>query len=77
MIRERIRPRTAIITLFVACFNEEDGILATLETLLAGLAEVGCTYDIVVVDDASKDRSVPIVQRVHGASIPMFPSRSW
>ena len=50
------------ITLFVACFNEEAAILATLETLLAALAEVGCTYDIVVVDDASTDRSAPIVR---------------
>ena len=52
------------ITLFVACFNEEAAILATLETLLAALAKVGCTYNIVVVNDASTNRSVPIVREL-------------
>jgi glycosyltransferase involved in cell wall biosynthesis len=50
------------ITLFVACFNEEQGIIATLETVLAALNEVGCSYDIVIIDDASSDRSVELVR---------------
>jgi glycosyltransferase involved in cell wall biosynthesis len=50
------------ITIFVACYNEESGILPTLETLLGALKEVGCSYDIVIIDDASKDRSVELVQ---------------
>ena len=54
--------RACDITLFVACFNEEEAIVATLDTVLAAVAEVGCTYDIVIVDDASTDKSVPIVK---------------
>ncbi len=50
------------ITLFVACYNEEKGIIPTLQTLLAALDEAGCSYDIVVIDDASKDRSVRLVE---------------
>lgn len=50
------------ITLFVACYNEEQGIVDTLKTALAALKEVGCTYDIVVIDDASTDRSVDLVR---------------
>lgn len=29
------------ITLFIACYNEEQAIIATLETVLAALAESG------------------------------------
>jgi dolichol-phosphate mannosyltransferase len=50
------------LTLFVACYNEEGGIVGTLETLLSALHELPITYDIVVIDDASKDRSVELVQ---------------
>ncbi|MGO9108220.1 MAG: glycosyltransferase family 2 protein [Thermoguttaceae bacterium] len=51
------------LSLFVACYNEEEGILPTLNTVLAALQEVGCTYDIVIVDDASQDRSVPLIEQ--------------
>jgi glycosyltransferase involved in cell wall biosynthesis len=49
------------ITLFVACYNEEEGIIPTLETIVAAMAEIGRSYDIVVIDDASRDRSVALV----------------
>jgi len=51
------------ITLFIACYNEEQAIIATLETVLAALAEVGCSYDIVIIDDASTDHSVELIRR--------------
>jgi glycosyltransferase involved in cell wall biosynthesis len=50
------------LTLFVACYNEEKGIIPTLETVLAALKEVGCRYDIVIIDDASTDRSVKLIR---------------
>lgn len=50
------------ITIFIACYNEERGIIASLETVLAALKEVRCTYDIIVIDDASADRSVELVR---------------
>jgi hypothetical protein len=56
------------VTLFVPCFNEEGNIVATLETIVAACRQVGCTYEIVVVDDGSKDRSPELVkefQRTH------------
>jgi glycosyltransferase involved in cell wall biosynthesis len=53
---------TCDITIFVACYNEERGIIASLETVLAALKEVGCSYDIVIIDDASTDRSVELVR---------------
>ncbi len=51
------------ITFFIACYNEEGGILGTLETLLSAVHELPITYDIVIVDDASRDRSVELIQR--------------
>ena len=50
------------ITFFVACYNEAGGIVGTLDTLLGALRQLPISYDVVVVDDASTDRSVPLVQ---------------
>jgi glycosyltransferase involved in cell wall biosynthesis len=50
------------LTLFVACYNEQAAIRSTLETVVAALDEAGCTYDIVVVDDASRDDSVRLIR---------------
>lgn len=50
------------ITLFVACYNEKEGIIPTLQTLVETMREIGRSYDIVVVDDASTDNSVQLVR---------------
>jgi glycosyltransferase involved in cell wall biosynthesis len=62
------------ITFFVACYNEEENIVATLDTLLAALDEVPCGWEILVIDDASQDRSVAVVQR-YIAEHPGLPIR--
>jgi glycosyltransferase involved in cell wall biosynthesis len=49
------------LSLFVACYNEEQGIIPTLETVVAAAQEVGITYDIVIIDDCSTDRSVELI----------------
>jgi glycosyltransferase involved in cell wall biosynthesis len=52
-------PATGVdLTLFVACYNEEGNIVPTLDTLTDALSEVGVSYEIIVIDDASADRSV-------------------
>ena len=51
------------ITFYVACYNEEGNITSTLDTLTAALAEVDCSWEIIVVDDGSTDRSVEIIHR--------------
>lgn len=45
------------LTMFVPCYNEESRITGTLETIKAAMAEVPCTYEVIVVDDGSKDRT--------------------
>jgi len=49
------------LSLFVACDNEEDGIIPTLVTVVAAATEVGISYDIVIMDDCSTDRSVELI----------------
>ena len=52
-------PKLAII---VPCFNEEDCLADTLDELLATLTMVPFTWEVIVVDDGSRDRSVPIAE---------------
>lgn len=49
------------LSLFVACFNEEQGIIPTLETIVSAATDVGVSYDIVIIDDCSTDRSVELI----------------
>lgn len=51
------------ITLFVACYNEEPRIAATLTTIRDALARVGTGYEAIVVDDGSTDDSAGAVRR--------------
>ncbi|MDM8542427.1 glycosyltransferase family 2 protein [Desulfococcaceae bacterium HSG9] len=50
------------LTLFVACYNEEDNIIETLHTLLSALKTVDCSYDIIIIDDGSTDNSVELIR---------------
>ena len=50
------------LTLFVACYNEEQNIVGTLETVLAALQEFDFTWEIIIIDDGSTDRSVEVIQ---------------
>ena len=51
------------ITFFVSCYNEEEFIVATLDTVQSAMEGLGLTYDIVVIDDGSKDRSPELVRQ--------------
>src|SRR5215813_7210154 len=51
------------LTIFISCYNEETYIISTLETVRAALNEVpGISYEIIVIDDCSSDRSPDLVQ---------------
>jgi glycosyltransferase involved in cell wall biosynthesis len=45
------------LTIFVPCYNEETRITGTLETIRLAAAEVPCSYEVIVVDDGSRDRT--------------------
>lgn len=51
------------ITLFVACYNEEENIIASLEELVTAMSMLNFTWEAIVIDDASTDNSVSLVKR--------------
>jgi glycosyltransferase involved in cell wall biosynthesis len=50
------------LTVFVSCYNEAPYIIRTLDTLRAALAELKFSYEIIVIDDCSKDGSADLVE---------------
>jgi glycosyltransferase involved in cell wall biosynthesis len=49
------------LTVFVSCYNEAPYIIRTLDTLRAALAALAFSYEIIVIDDCSKDGSADLV----------------
>lgn len=52
-----------LITLFVACYNEVENIVGTLDVIRVSCAETGITYEVLIIDDASTDGSVDVIRR--------------
>lgn len=50
------------LTILVSCYNEEDYITNTLETIRQVMSELPHSYEIIVIDDVSKDRSCEKVE---------------
>jgi glycosyltransferase involved in cell wall biosynthesis len=51
------------LTIFISCYNEEPYIITTLETVKAAIAEAGgISYEIIVIDDCSSDKSADLVE---------------
>ena len=46
------------ITVVITCYNEESFITDTLDNVTEALREVGCSYEVIVMDDVSPDQSV-------------------
>ena len=55
------------ITFFVPCLNEAENIRGTFQTILSALAEAPVPYEILVVDDASTDNTVAVVEEYQAA----------
>jgi glycosyltransferase involved in cell wall biosynthesis len=51
------------LTIFIPCYNEREFIGPTIETVRQALKEIGTiSYEIIVVDDCSKDGSSEVVK---------------
>lgn len=62
------------VTFFVPCLNEEANVIPTLEVIREAVRQVGCTWEIIVWDDASTDRTVAVVE-AYRAAHPQLPLR--
>ena len=51
------------LTLLISCYNEEEFIEDTLRVVVQALEQTDITYEILVIDDCSKDRSPAIVKQ--------------
>ena len=45
------------LTVFVSCYNESEYIEKTLDVICESITEVGLSFEIIVIDDVSKDNS--------------------
>ncbi len=49
------------ITVFVPCYNEEGNIIDTFHTIVSALEESSLSWEIIVIDDASTDKSKELI----------------
>jgi len=52
------------ISAFFPCYNEQDNIKKTVESALKVLEKPGCDFEIIIVDDGSKDNTAKIADRL-------------
>jgi len=57
------------ITFMVPCYNHEATILETLATIYEAMGVVEKSYEILIIDDGSQDRTVELI-REHIAQVP-------
>ncbi len=50
------------LTLYVSCYNEASSIVSTLDAVCNAAAEVGLRFEILVIDDGSRDNSRAVVR---------------
>ncbi len=58
-------PLPITISVVVPCFNEEEGILACHDRLTAVLRSLDTPYELVYVNDGSRDRTLSILEELH------------
>ena len=58
-----------LISVIIPLYNKEDCILKTLESITTQDFE---DYEIVVVDDGSKDNSVALIENLHNDKINIY-----
>jgi glycosyltransferase involved in cell wall biosynthesis len=61
-LERRLLPDVVEISFFVPCYNEEANVTGAIEVLIAAAETEGLSFEILVFDDASTDRTVAIVE---------------
>jgi glycosyltransferase involved in cell wall biosynthesis len=52
------------ISIFIPCYNEENNVVGAIEKVVAAANSCNVTYEILVFDDNSDDRTVEIVEKL-------------
>ena len=64
------------VSIVLPCLNEEAGVGAAVEAAWEGIAAAGLPGEVVVVDNASTDRSAEVAE-AHGARVVHEPRRGY
>ena len=62
------------VTFFIPCYNEEKNVLGAVAKLVRACGVLGLSYEILVFDDASRDRTGEVVREYQSAN-PDVPIR--
>jgi glycosyltransferase involved in cell wall biosynthesis len=62
------------VSFLVPCLNEEATVVGTIETIMDALSRVGCSHEILVFDDGSRDNTAGVVEAFQAAH-PLAPIR--
>ncbi len=56
--------KARMVSVVVACFNEEETLLASFAELRATLEELGRPFEVIFVDDVSRDRTRELIAQI-------------
>lgn len=61
------QPRAALVSVVLACYNEEQILARSFEEIRDSLDNLGRPYEIIFVDDVSRDRTREIIRSIVAA----------
>jgi glycosyltransferase involved in cell wall biosynthesis len=61
-LNRRATDNAVDLTIVIPCLNEEERVGATLETVAAAMFELPYSYEVLVIDDGSTDRTSRVVE---------------
>jgi glycosyltransferase involved in cell wall biosynthesis len=62
------------VSFLIPCLNEEANVLGAVEAIMRAMSTVGCSYEILVFDDGSRDNTSRVVEAFQAAH-PQAPVR--
>ena len=65
MTQQFMSERSELLSVVVPCFNEEESLSRTHDRLTAALSTLDLDYEIVYVDDGSRDRTADVLRSIH------------
>jgi glycosyltransferase involved in cell wall biosynthesis len=63
--RQHHRPELSVV---IPCFNEQDSLPQLVEVLSAELPQLASSFEVILVDDGSRDRTLPILREITRAN---------